>query len=164
MSHIAQRRDLSDEKVIRDFAAQIGTLDNLNMLTLLTYGDINGVGPGVWNEWKDALLWELYIKTRALLVPEKEHDQSVEQLRERIVRMLTSELNYHEVEQHFDLLPEDYTRFTAPQIIIEHVRLAHSLNSRLVKSSWRVNAQAKCTDLHLCAATGAACSPTSQAR
>ncbi len=151
MSHIAQRRDLSDEKVIRDFAAQIGTLDNLNMLTLLTYGDINGVGPGVWNEWKDALLWELYIKARALLVPEKEHDQSVEQLRERIVRMLTSELNYHEVERHFDLLPENYARLTAPQIIIEHVRLAHSLNSRLVKSSWRVNAQAKCTDLHLCA-------------
>src|SRR5262249_724437 len=43
MAHIAQRRDLSDEKVIKDFVAQVGTLDNLNMLTLLTYGDIHGV-------------------------------------------------------------------------------------------------------------------------
>jgi [protein-PII] uridylyltransferase len=151
MSHIAQRRDLSDEKVVRDFAAQVDTLDNLNMLTLLTYADINGVGPGVWNEWKDALVWELHIKTRALLAPEKAHDHSVEQLRERIVRMLASEVDYHEVERHFELLPEDYARFTAPQIIIEHIRLAASLNSRLVKSSWRVNAQARCTDLHLCA-------------
>src|SRR5262249_27572075 len=30
-------------------------------------------------------------------------------------------------------------------------RLAHTLNSRPVKLSWRVNAQARCTDLHFCA-------------
>lgn len=151
MAHIAQRRDLSDEKVIRDFAAQVGTLDNLNMLTLLTYADINGVGPNVWNQWKDTLVWELYIKARTLLAPEKEADHSIEKLRERIVKMLASEVDFAEVQQHFDLLPEDYARYTAPQIIIEHIRLAHALNSRKIKTSWRVNAQAKCTDLHLCA-------------
>ncbi|MBI1761786.1 MAG: [protein-PII] uridylyltransferase [Acidobacteria bacterium] len=151
MAHIAQRRDLSDEKIVRDFAAQIGTLDSLNMLTLLTYGDINGVGPGVWSEWKDTLLWELYSKARALLVPEPEHDETAERLRERIVRMLASEVDYAEVQQHFAMLPEDYARFTAPQVIIEHIRLAHALNSRRVKTSWRVNAQSKCTDLHVCA-------------
>lgn len=151
MAHIAQRRDLSDEKIIRDFAAQIGTLDRLNMLTLLTYGDINGVGPGVWSEWKDTLLWELYSKTRTLLLPEPEHDETAERLRERIVRMLASEVDYAAVQEHFALLPEDYARFTAPQVIIEHVRLAHALNSRQVKTSWRVNAQSKCTDLHVCA-------------
>lgn len=151
MAHIAQRRDLGDEKVIRDFATQVGTLDNLNMLTLLTYGDINGVGPGVWNQWKDALLWELYIKARTILAPEKEGDQSLEKLRERIVKMLASEVDFAEVETHFANLPDDYARFTAPQAIIEHIRLVHALNSRKIKTSWRVNAQAKCTDLHLCA-------------
>jgi [protein-PII] uridylyltransferase len=151
MAHIAQRRDLSDEKIIRDFASQIGTLDRLNMLTLLTYGDINGVGPGVWSEWKDTLLWELYSKARALLLPEPEHDETAERLRERIVRMLASEVDYAAVQQHFALLPEDYARFTAPQVIIEHIRLAHALNSRQVKTSWRINAQSKCTDLHVCA-------------
>ncbi len=151
MSHIAQRRDLSDDKIVRDFAAQIGTLDRLNMLTLLTYGDINGVGPGVWSEWKDTLLWELYSKARALLVPAPEHDETAERLRERIVRMLASEVDFAEVQQHFALLPDDYARFTAPQVIIEHIRLAHALNSRQVKTSWRVNAQSRCTDLHVCA-------------
>src|SRR5215813_8803896 len=73
MAHIAQRRDLSDEKVIKDFVAQVGTLDNLNMLTLLTYGDIHGVGPGVWNEWKDSQLWELYTKARTVLAPDRGH-------------------------------------------------------------------------------------------
>jgi [protein-PII] uridylyltransferase len=150
MAHTSQRRDLTDEKVIEGFAAQVGTLENLNLLCLLTYGDINGVGPGVWNEWKDALLWELYLKAREVLQPEA-RESSAAELCERLAQMLSSEVNWDEVRAHFDLLPEDYARFTAPQVIIEHIRLAHGLNSRLVRTSWRVNAQARCTDLHLCA-------------
>ncbi len=151
MSHIAQRRDLSDEKVISDFAAQMGTIENLNLLCLLTYADINGVGPGVWNEWKDALLWELYIKARSVLLPDEEGDREVETLRQRIARMLASEVDQDEVRRHFKMLPDDYARFTPPQVIIEHIRLATSLNARPVKTGWRVNTQARCTDLHLCA-------------
>ncbi|MCG3162799.1 MAG: Bifunctional uridylyltransferase/uridylyl-removing enzyme [Acidobacteria bacterium] len=151
MSHIAQRRDLSDDKVIGDFAEKIGTLDNLNMLTLLTYGDINGVGPGVWNEWKDSLLWELYTKARAVLSPDKQPERGAEELRERVGRMLASEIDVDVTRKHFGLLPEDYARSVPPQTIIEHIRLAHTLNSRPVKTSWRVDTQMRCADLHLCA-------------
>lgn len=151
MSHTAQRRDLADEKVIQTFARQIGSLENLNLLTLLTYGDINGVGPGVWNEWKDALIWELYQKAQRVLAPVPGEDDSTEKLREHIAQMLLSEIDVAEVRQHFDQLPVDYARFTAPQVIIEHIRLAHSLHARAVRTSWRVNAQARCNDLHLCA-------------
>src|SRR5262245_41309887 len=151
MAHIAQRRDLSDGKVISDFAAKVGTLDNLNMLTLLTYGDIHGVGPGVWNEWKDALLWELYTKARAVLAPERQPERGVEELRERVARMLASEIDVDVTRRHFELLPEDYARSAPAQTIIEHVRLAHALNSRPVKTSWRIDTQARCADLHLCA-------------
>jgi [protein-PII] uridylyltransferase len=151
MSHIAQRRDLSDQKVINDFAARIGAVDNLNMLCLLTYGDINGVGPGVWNEWKDALVWELYLKARAVLLPEKEALRDTEALRARVASMLSSEVDIDEVIEHFKLLPDDYARSTPAQTIIEHIRLAHALHLRPVKTSWRVNPQARCTDLHLCA-------------
>jgi [protein-PII] uridylyltransferase len=151
MSHIAQRRDLSDEKVVIDFAARVETLDNLNMLTLLTYGDIHGVGPGVWNEWKDALLWELYTKARAVLAPERGTERGVGELRERVARMLASEIDVDETQKHFELLPEDYARSAPAQTIIEHVRLAHALNSRPVKTSWRIDTQTRCADLHLCA-------------
>jgi [protein-PII] uridylyltransferase len=137
--------------VVHDFAAQMGTLDNLNMLTLLTYGDINAVGNGVWNEWKDVLLWELYTKARGILCPDEGGERDVEPLRQRIARMLASEVDYNEVRSHFQLLPEEYARSTPPQTIIEHIRLAHSLNSRLIRTSWRINTQSRCTDLHLCA-------------
>ncbi|MBI3652117.1 MAG: [protein-PII] uridylyltransferase [Acidobacteria bacterium] len=148
MSHISQRRDLADDQVIRGFAAQIGALENLNMLTLLTYGDINGVGAGVWNEWKDALLWELYIKARAVFEDAK---RDVINLRDKIARMLSSEVDYNAVRHHFALLPPDYARSTPSQTIIEHVRLAHLLHTHTVKTTWRVNHQSRCTDLHLCA-------------
>jgi [protein-PII] uridylyltransferase len=151
MSHISQRRDLSDERVVETFVEQVGTLDNLNLLTLLTYADINAVGPGVWNEWKDALLWELYLKARAVLDPQPGADESVERLRSHIALMLASEMEAGEVRAHFRQLPEDYARHTSPQTIIEHIRLAHALNSRLLRTSWRFNQQARCTDLHVCA-------------
>jgi [protein-PII] uridylyltransferase len=151
MSHIAQRRDLADEKVIRDFAAQVGTIDNLNMLLLLTYGDINGVGPGVWNEWKDALVWELYTKARHVLSPAEDSEKEVEPLRQRIARMLASEIDMDEVRGHFQQLPAEYARTTPAQTIIEHIRLIAALNSRVVRTNWRVNTQARCTDLHLAA-------------
>ncbi len=150
MSHIAQRRDLSDEKVINDFAAQMGTVENLNLLCMLTFGDIHGVGPGMWNEWKDALIWELYTKARGVLLPE-EGESETEPLRQRIARMLGSEVDSDEVRRHFKLLPDDYARFTPPQAIIEHIRLAASLNSRLIKTGWRANTQTRSTDLHLAA-------------
>ncbi len=151
MSHIAQRRDLSDEKVILDFTKVVKSLEQLNLLTLLTYADINAVGAGTWNEWKDALIWELYLKARAVFVPEPQAGAAVEQLRNHIALMLASEVGIDEVQSHFTLLPEDYARFTLPQTIIEHIRLANSLNSRVVKTSWRINTQARCTDLHISA-------------
>ncbi|HEX2226411.1 MAG TPA: [protein-PII] uridylyltransferase, partial [Candidatus Binatia bacterium] len=67
MTHIAFRRDLEDPKTIFDFARTVGTVKNLKMLYLLTFADVKGVGPDVWNAWKASLLGELYVKTLALL-------------------------------------------------------------------------------------------------
>ncbi|HTP52015.1 MAG TPA: [protein-PII] uridylyltransferase [Anaeromyxobacteraceae bacterium] len=67
MANLAQRRDLSDPNLIHAFAEEVGTLDRLDKLYLLTYADIATVGPRTWTEWKGRLLKELYEKTRALL-------------------------------------------------------------------------------------------------
>ena len=63
MAHISQRRDLTEPQVAADLAAKVGDTDVLNMLLLLSYADMNGVGPGVWSEWKGNLLWDLYERT-----------------------------------------------------------------------------------------------------
>ena len=67
MSRIAQKEDLSDADVIRDFARLVGTPRTLVALYLLTVADIRGTSPKVWNAWKGKLLEDLYRLTlRAL--------------------------------------------------------------------------------------------------
>jgi [protein-PII] uridylyltransferase len=68
MSHTAQRRDLSDPRLIAEFAREVGDLEKLACLYLLTWADIASVGPKMWTEWKGQLLHELYEKTRASLL------------------------------------------------------------------------------------------------
>jgi [protein-PII] uridylyltransferase len=63
MSTIAQSRDLSDAKTIRDFADVVQSLERLKFLLLLTVADIRAVGPTTWNGWKGQLLRTLYTET-----------------------------------------------------------------------------------------------------
>jgi len=63
MSDVAQKRDLSDPRTIRDFAKAVKSVKNLDLLTVLTVCDIRGVGPDVWNNWKATLIRNLYSLT-----------------------------------------------------------------------------------------------------
>jgi [protein-PII] uridylyltransferase len=67
MSHIAQRRDISDPDVVNEFAQQVGDRMRLNYLYLLTVADIRGTSPTLWNTWKDALFRDLYVATERVL-------------------------------------------------------------------------------------------------
>ena len=67
MSDISQKRDLSEEKTIRDFANIVKTTNRLRLLTVLTVCDIRGVGPEVWNNWKAVMIRTLFYKTQNML-------------------------------------------------------------------------------------------------
>ncbi len=67
MSDMAQKRDISDPRTVRDFAKAVKTRDRLDLLTVLTVCDIRGVGPDVWNNWKATLLRNLHRRTAIAL-------------------------------------------------------------------------------------------------
>jgi [protein-PII] uridylyltransferase len=67
MSQIAQKQDLSDPGVIRNFADLVGDERHLTALYLLTVADIRGTSPKVWNAWKGKLLEDLYRVTLRVL-------------------------------------------------------------------------------------------------
>ncbi len=67
MSTIAQSRDLSDPKTIRDFAEIVQSGERLRLLLLLTVADIRAVGPTTFNGWKGQLLRTLYSATEPLV-------------------------------------------------------------------------------------------------
>jgi [protein-PII] uridylyltransferase len=141
MAHTALRRDLGEPRVAAHFAAQVGSTDALRVLLLLTYADLNGVGPGVWSDWKGTLLWELYRRARTHLAGGGDdacagaHDEPA-RARERLVEALAAEFPPSEVERHLALLPERYTRVTTTEEAAEHLRLIAGLGDRACRCRW----------------------------
>ena len=65
MSHLSQRRDLSDPEVIARFAERVVDDEHLVQLYLLTLCDTAMTAPDNLSAWKDDLLRDLVIRTRA---------------------------------------------------------------------------------------------------
>lgn len=71
LSFTAQRRDIEDADVIREFAARVGDRRHLDALYLLTVADIRATNPTLWTEWRASLLRALHRKTRSFLEAEQ---------------------------------------------------------------------------------------------
>jgi [protein-PII] uridylyltransferase len=152
MAHLAQRRDLNEPQVINDFATQVENLDNLNSLMLLTYADLNAVGPGVWSEWKSTLLCELYRRTRSLLtgtVAIPDDIQKIARFKEQVVNSLHGLLPISEVERHVALLPDRYVQVTGPQAAAIHIHLIRELRGEVFVRRWLRHGEGS-TELTIC--------------
>ncbi len=125
---VAVRRDLEDESLILKCARRIKDPSRLRMLTLLTIADSRATGPGVWNEWKAALLMELYHKIVHLLeqpeLVDPEREQAVEWMREQVISRMDGE----NPDRAF-ALPEDYLLSFTPDAVIQHMALMDELAS-----------------------------------
>jgi [protein-PII] uridylyltransferase len=67
MEQVAFRRNLSDPETLNNFTSIFSTVEELDLLYLLTYADLSAVNPAVWTNWKSDLLEELYQKSSAML-------------------------------------------------------------------------------------------------
>jgi [protein-PII] uridylyltransferase len=67
MSHVAFQRDINDDNLVAEFAANTGSKSALRMLYLLTCADIAAVGPGTLTQWKFGLLTDLFTRAQYLL-------------------------------------------------------------------------------------------------
>lgn len=67
MSHISQKKDISDPDVIRDFALKVGDQRRLDYLFVLTVADMCATNPEIWNSWRASLMRQLYLETKRAL-------------------------------------------------------------------------------------------------
>jgi len=68
-------RDPFDPATARHLAGIVGTVENLQRLTLVTYADISAVNPTVMTPWRAAQLWQLYLLTYNELTRELESER-----------------------------------------------------------------------------------------
>jgi [protein-PII] uridylyltransferase len=141
MASLSQRRDLDDPAVIRNFARQIETPENLNLLTLLTFADSQGTSDKLWNGFKDSLLWQLHSRTMVLLTGGSEFIRASEKQRESLlkqVRELAAEpISDEELHAHFDQLPSRYFEIHSTQEILDDLELVHRFMHRLIRENDR---------------------------
>ncbi|MBX2810624.1 MAG: [protein-PII] uridylyltransferase [Myxococcales bacterium] len=130
MSDIAQRRDVSDPKLVQQFAETVGSEERLEMLYLLTVVDMMGTSPRVWNSWKASLLRELYVNSRAAL---RSHDgegarRYISARRRRAQKALVAEFGggktaEEQAHAFFSVVPDRYLLSVSRHRMARHVRM-----------------------------------------
>jgi len=127
MSWFAQREDISEPTVITRFAELVGNQERLDNLYLLTVADIRGTNPYVWNDWKDQLLFDLYLATsralqRGIDVPIDLKEQ-VNDVRLETINFLPDDSEtISNAEQYWDTLDNDYFLRYRPEFIAWHTQ------------------------------------------
>ena len=131
MAKVSQRRNLNDPKVIEDFVKLIKNKELLKMLTVLTWADANAVGPNIWNEWKNMLLWELYNKALEVLdknISVKElNERKLETKRQNLYIKLKELFGEDRAEFHLNRIRDYYILSTPLDDIIKHIKLEEKL-------------------------------------
>ncbi|HEY5657645.1 MAG TPA: [protein-PII] uridylyltransferase, partial [Myxococcota bacterium] len=132
MAHLAQRRDLSDPKLIVDFARIVKDRTNLRHLYLLTAADIRASSKTAWTDWKGRLLHELFERTSEFLETGAADAGGASELIERRVETrraaAAGELGKQGVAEnvirdYFSMMPRRYFTAHGPQQIARHARV-----------------------------------------
>ena len=153
LGHISQRRDIDDPLIVQEVSATVETADNLNMLLLLTYADLQSMGETAWSERKHFLLWSLYFKVFDRLmfgddISEPEHAQ-VAAIQQKVLEHLGQEFDVDTILRHFLFLPEKYALYTPLPQILSHIRLCERLQGLPVVTEWVPHPHAGYTELNL---------------
>jgi len=120
MSHLALHRDINDEEVVAEFAANVGSMSMLDMLYVLTCADIAAVGPDTLNEWKLGLLSDLYRNAKSILTgTEQQPIGEIEKNRfaEEVARIYDDPETALRLTEKARNLPRNYIRFHGAELV-----------------------------------------------
>jgi [protein-PII] uridylyltransferase len=123
----------------------------------LTFADVKGVGPDIWNPWKAALVGELYIKTLDLLEEmekggfEREDSLAVlGRIQERIGRELVRNYAPDQVSRFLNVMPPRYFLTTSESEILAHFRLLQEFDGHGAVSSVEHFPENDCSSVAVC--------------
>ncbi|HKJ82902.1 MAG TPA: [protein-PII] uridylyltransferase [Mariprofundaceae bacterium] len=126
MAYVSQRSDLSDPEVVRGFVRKVVDKEYLDYLLLLTVADIRAVGPNVWNDWKGALLCDLYYASERVLMGREFYGEGLKervQIRLKSTRALADRSERSRLSTLFRQLPNRCVLYFPPRQLIHVGRL-----------------------------------------
>ncbi len=131
MSHLSQRRDIHDVDVVVQFAVDVGSLEVLQMLYVLTCADLMAVGPGVLNGWKRDLLAQLYLHARDCLAGDGAatgFDERLAQRRQEVRACVRDDAHADWWMGQLAGLPRGYLFSAPPQQVADELARLRSLS------------------------------------
>ena len=130
ITEYALRRNLDDPQTIRAFARLVQDGEKLDLLMLMTFADVQGLGNATWSNWKEGLVWQLYYAAKDMLEGEEEFlkkaAQRVGDLKERLREELRGEIEIAECDAHFLSMPEHYFKEGDEERIRADIRQIHT--------------------------------------
>ncbi|MGZ8632161.1 MAG: [protein-PII] uridylyltransferase family protein [Actinomycetota bacterium] len=133
----ATRRDLTDENLILDVAARIGSPERLAALTLLAEADAAATGPAAWTPWRQTLLRELVTRVQRAFDRGDMGAELAQQLTGRIdeVRERLGSEPDDAVERFVFRMPRGYFLAVEPERVAAHYpTIAPDIGSTEVRS------------------------------
>lgn len=153
MSHTAQHMDTSDPQVTADFVDAFEDLEDLNMLYLLTYVDMRSVSPESMTEWKNNLLRQLYLASRAIIMGETpsldKHDKHVITRKEQLTQSLDPKFDRSLIDRHLSLLPISYMLNQSLRSIEQHLRSIQEFDGTLPVTKFIPHVDPRCREMIL---------------
>ncbi|NNG27881.1 MAG: hypothetical protein HKM87_10170 [Ignavibacteriaceae bacterium] len=135
MEQTAFRRNLNDPETLNNFASLFSSIEELDLLYLLTYADLSAVNAAIWTNWKSDLLAELYRKSKAMLDDKISGEELLYSSTYVIPKEISEQsavISESHVKEHMDsIIDASYTQqFTVEEIAkhIEEIRKGTSLS------------------------------------
>lgn len=131
MEQTAFRRNFYEPETLYSFATNFETVEQIDMLYILTYADLSAVNPDVWTSWKAQLLEELYLLSKPIVENRLTLDdvyllfeERANQRIEAVISSLSEKLGLETIENHFENLVENdsYLDVFTDLEIAEHIK------------------------------------------
>lgn len=135
MSMTAQKKDISDPDIVKEFAEKLGDMEHLDYLYTLTVADINATNPKLWNTWRSSLMRQLYTNARDVirsgLGRPVDYQMLIEDTKFAASEFLVNDFSLDDVEKVWQELGDEYFLKETADEIAWHTRaiLQHGDNS-----------------------------------
>ncbi len=127
MSKIMISRDLGDSSVLRDFKKTVRTLEDLNLLAVLTYADTVAVNPHAVITWRKGLLWNLYTGMFYEFRRELGDLRIADDSEAKCLELASSSAEKKELQEYLFGFPERYLGIQTPERVFTDFQKARNI-------------------------------------